>query len=112
VSCDLRALLRQMPPETFQELIALLDRFIGANLNYELEWDDFISWRNHNPNIEKIRERIAKTEPLFFSKNPFDRELAVKLLVDERNGAAAIIGLEARNGIHSDTILARKQNEQ
>jgi hypothetical protein len=89
--------LRQKSPETIQELVELLDRFLDGNLNYELEWDDFISWTSQNPNIEKIRERIAKTEPLFFSKNSSDRELAVKLLVSERNNAAALISLKARD---------------
>jgi hypothetical protein len=41
---------------------------IDGTLEYPLEWDDFISWRHENPNIEKIRDRIAANEPLFFSR--------------------------------------------
>jgi len=52
------------------ELVEILDRFLNGSMRYPLEWDDFISWENSNPNIEAIRNRIAETEPLFFSKNP------------------------------------------
>ncbi|HEY5237661.1 MAG TPA: hypothetical protein VIJ62_04710 [Rhizomicrobium sp.] len=80
-----------------QQLVGLLDRFLEGKMNYELEWDDFISWKNSNPNIELIRERIAETEPLFFSKKTSDRKNAFDLLVEERNRAAAIIGLSTRS---------------
>jgi hypothetical protein len=78
-------------------LVALIDRFLDDKLSYELEWDDFISWKNSNANIEAIRERIAKTEPLFFSKIRADRERAVGLLVEERNRAAAFVGIDPRS---------------
>ena len=89
--------LRERPAETIPQLIGLFDRFLDGKMNYELEWDDFISWENSNPNIELIRERIAEAEPLFFSKKMSDRKNAFDLLVEERNRAAAIIGLSARS---------------
>jgi hypothetical protein len=79
------------------DLVALLDRFIDGRLNYELEWDDFISWQHTNPNIEAIRLRIAETEALFFSNVITDRKRAVEMLVDERNRAAALVGAPPRS---------------
>ena len=89
--------LWQESPETMGQLLDLLDRFLDDRLNYELEWDDFISWKNRNPNIELIRGRIAKLEPLFFSRLPSDRARAIELLLTERNRAAAIIGQPPRS---------------
>ena len=89
--------LRQRPPEKIEELVALIDRFLDDKLGYALEWDDFISWKNSNANIEAIRERIAKTEALFFSKRRADREQAISLLLDERNRAAAYVGMDLRS---------------
>lgn len=94
--------LDQRRPETVQQLIELLDRFLDGKLQYELEWDDFISWKNKNPNIELIRERIAGTEPLFFSKSPADRAHAVELLIEERNRSAALIGRSPREELGSE----------
>jgi hypothetical protein len=88
--------LSQKRLETFEELVALLDRFLDGKLQYPLEWDDFISWKNSNPNIETIRERIAETEPLFFSKALSSRIGAAELLVKERNRIAALIGQSPR----------------
>jgi hypothetical protein len=84
--------LRQAPPNQISELVALLDRFLDDRLNYELEWDDFISWQHANPNIETIRLRIAESEALFFSDAIADRKRAVEMLIDERNRAAALVG--------------------
>jgi hypothetical protein len=91
-----RVHLNQQRPDTFENLVALLDRFLDGKLRYDLEWDDFISWKNENTNIEMIREKIAKTEPLFFSKALSDRMRAVELLVEERNRTAALIGQPPR----------------
>jgi len=88
--------LRQKSPDNLRDLVGLFDRFLDGTLGYDLEWDDFISWSNPNPNIEAIRERIADAEPLFFSKHERDRRQAVGLLLEERNQAAALIGLEIR----------------
>jgi hypothetical protein len=88
--------VRQRGPQNLKELVALLDRFLDGRLEYELEWDDFISWNNSNPNIESIRDRIAAAEPLFFSKRESDRRQAVDLLLDERNRTAVLAGIAAR----------------
>lgn len=87
---------RERPPEVLHDLVGLLDRFLDDKLKYELEWDDFISWRNPNPNIEAIRERIADMEGLFFSKDLTERKRAVEALLDERNRAAALAGIPPR----------------
>ena len=78
------------------ELVALIDRFIDNQLEYALEWDDFISWTHSNPNIEAIRRRIAETEPLFFAIDDSKRAKAVDLLLTERNRAAALAGIGQR----------------
>lgn len=88
--------LRQPPPSQMSDLVALLDRFLDDHLNYDLEWDDFISWKHSNPNIEAIRLRVADTESLFFSNAISDRQHAVALLVEERNRAAALLGISPR----------------
>jgi hypothetical protein len=80
-----------------RELVNLLDRFLDGEMLYQLEWDDFISWTNGNPNIEPIRLRILEKERLFFSKLQKDREQSLELLVDERNRAAALAGIDARD---------------
>src|SRR5258708_1660190 len=88
--------LRQPPPNSMQDLVALLDRFLDDNLSYELEWDDFISWKSDNYEIELMRSRILRAEPLFFSKNATNRQRAIELVIGERNRAAALIGLQPR----------------
>ena len=74
------------------DLVVMIDAFLDDKLAYDLQWDDFISWKHENPNIEAIRKRIAATEPLFFSDSPGDRKKAVALLIAERNRAAALVG--------------------
>jgi hypothetical protein len=88
--------LRIQGVETVRDLVDLIDRFIDNKLKYELEWDDFISWKHENPNIEAIRNRISETEALFFSQEKSERQRAVGLLIKERNRAAAIIEMSAR----------------
>jgi hypothetical protein len=78
------------------ELVALFDRFLGTGLAYDLEWDDFISWRNKNPNIEEIRDRLGNFEPLLFSQDYHDKAEYRRQVLSERNRAAALAGLAAR----------------
>lgn len=92
-----RVHLHQRRPNNIYELVALLDRFLDGKLQYELEWDDFISWTNDNPNIELVRKRIAHTEPLFFSEQLSDRTRAIEMLIEERNHSAALIGQAPRS---------------
>jgi hypothetical protein len=92
--------LRQGDVSTLSDLVGLLDRFLGNNSRYPLEWDDFVSWKNSAPAIESIRERIAATEPLFFSADPDDRVKGAEIILEERNRAAAMVGEPART-LHS-----------
>lgn len=82
--------------DSIRDLVDLIDRFLDGKVAYALEWDDFISWSHANPNIEDIRNRIAATEPLFFSGREGDRDQAILVLIDERNRAAALIGVAPR----------------
>ena len=43
------------------DLVVMIDAFLDDKLAYDLQWDDFISWKHENPNIEAIRKRIAAT---------------------------------------------------
>jgi hypothetical protein len=88
--------IRQPEISTLSELIELLDRFLGNNARYPLEWDDFVSWTHEAPAIEVIRHRIAATEQLFFSQDPADRSKGADIVLAERNRAAALVGLPAR----------------
>jgi hypothetical protein len=89
--------IRTREIQTLRELIDLIDRFVDDEVAYPLEWDDFISWRNSNPNIEEIRNRIGAFEPLLFSGSKQDRVEYMLRIVEERNIAAALVGLPARN---------------
>lgn len=79
------------------DLVATIDGFLDDKLTYDLHWDDFISWKHKNPNIEAIRNRIAATEPLFLSDNPADRKKAIAIVIEERNRAAALVGIAPRS---------------
>jgi hypothetical protein len=76
--------------------VNLIDRFLDDNVHYPLEWDDFISWENANPFVEKVRNNIGRHEALLFSKNARDRKEYRQILVEERNRVAAIIGVAPR----------------
>ena len=78
------------------ELVLLFDRFLDGPMAYPLEWDDFISWRNSNPNIEEIRNRIGQSESLLFSRDINDKAEYRRVIVTERNRAAALAGIAAR----------------
>lgn len=91
-----RVHVRQNEVGNLTALVALIDRFIDNRPEYALEWDDFVSWKNSNPNIENIRTRIAALEPLFFSKDRSNRTKALEELLRERNQAAALAGIDSR----------------
>jgi len=78
------------------ELVSLFDRFLDGPMAYPLEWDDFISWRNKNSNIEEIRDRLGKFEALLFSRNINEKAEYRRLVTEERNRAAALVGITAR----------------
>jgi hypothetical protein len=92
---------KQRAVETISEMVDLIDRSIDDKQSYPLEWDDFVSWENDNPNIEEVRRRIAALEPLFFSKTQTDRERGVDLVIEERNRAAALVGIKPRQYMYS-----------
>ena len=50
------------------DAIDLIDRFLAGEVNYPLEWDDFISWEHPNPTIERLRTEIGEFEPLLFGR--------------------------------------------
>jgi hypothetical protein len=85
--------LKQKSLATLDELVCLIDRFLFAELNYPLEWDDFISWKQDNIHIEKVRENIGKYESLLFSKDKIDRDKYCEIVLEERNRVAKIAGL-------------------
>jgi len=78
------------------ELINLIDRFMENKLQYELEWDDFISWRQDNWLVEKARNSIGEFESFLFSKELSDRKIYMAAVVRQRNKVAAIIGAPQR----------------
>ena len=84
------------------ELIGVIDRFIDQESMYDLEWDDFISWENSNNNVELIRQKIGKFEHLLFSKNQDKIRQYANIVIEERNNAAAILGIKARPELPPD----------
>lgn len=70
-------------------------------MRYDLEWDDFISWKNDNPNLEEVRDRLGAFEIHLFSKNPIDKLIYATKVIEERNKAAALIGLAPRERLEA-----------
>ena len=78
------------------ELVELFDRFLfGKDMAYPLEWDDFISWKSENPNIEAIRHRLSNHERLLFSRDANDKAEYGRRVLAERN-QAALVGIDRR----------------
>ena len=73
----------------------LLDRFLGDDLRYPLEWDDFVSWPHDSPGVEAVRENVADIEPLFFSIDSNERRKGFERVLEERNRVAAVLGMAA-----------------
>ena len=78
------------------ELISLIDRFMGDELRYGFEWDDFISWEQGNWLVEEARNAIGEFEPFLFSKEASEREIYMAAVVRQRNKIAALIGAPQR----------------
>lgn len=72
--------IRRHEVSSTPEAVELIRRFIDNNLNYAMEWDDFISWKNSNDEIEEIRNAIGDHERLLFSKNINDRKEYIRIL--------------------------------
>jgi hypothetical protein len=83
---------RQDVAGTPGELIELIDRFVDGPMRYPLEWDDFISWEQANPNVERVRRSLGRNESWLFSRSKSKRNAYVYRLVEERNRLAAAIG--------------------
>lgn len=66
--------IRRREIGSVDELKELIERFLNDDLHYPLEWDDFISWRNSNKKVEKIRNNIGQWEVLLFSSSSSDKE--------------------------------------
>ena len=90
--------------ENLREMIYLIDRFLDDALEYELEWDDFVSWKNENQSVEEFRDKIADLERLFFSNDPSDRIQAKNEIVNYRNTAASLISISLRNFGSGDVV--------
>ncbi len=84
------------PVGTLLDVVGVIDRFLDGTPRYALEWDDFVSWEHVNPNIERIRDAIAETEPLFFSGKMEDKLQGLEIVLSQRNRAAALAGLPIR----------------
>jgi hypothetical protein len=82
--------------ESVAELVELYDRFLDNKMQYDLEWDDFISWKNDNPHIEQSRDRIGELEPLLFSGKRSDLAEYCDHLLEERNKMAAMLSIRPR----------------
>lgn len=97
-----RVHVREHGVNSLTDVVDLIDRFVDGRMNYELEWDDFISWSHENSFIADVIERISQYEPLLFSKARSDRMKYISHLIEERNRVAAIVGLPARMPPASD----------
>jgi hypothetical protein len=81
--------------ESLAELIDLLDRFLDDDLSYPLEWDDFISWKNPNPSVERVRDRIADLERQFVGTDQ-ERTDALAKVREMRDQIALSLGRSKR----------------
>lgn len=99
------------PVSDLRALVGVMDRFVDGAASYELEWDDFISWTNTNPNLEEIRNTLGAYEPMLFSRNR-DRQLAYrKKVVELRNVAAAKVGIPPRKEV-TEILLPIREGER
>lgn len=89
--------IREHGVTSLNDAVRLIDRFIDGNLEYPLEWDDFISWRHDNIEVDNLVDAIGRYEPLLFSKKSSDRTVYVERLLEERNRVAALIGVPTRD---------------
>jgi hypothetical protein len=61
--------LRGEPISSTKEFVDFVDRFVDDKSLYDMEWDDFFSWTNANPQLEEIRNRLGEFEPLLSSRD-------------------------------------------
>jgi hypothetical protein len=89
----------EQPANTPAEFIDLADRFVDSQPRYPLEWDDFISWDNSNPELEAVRNRIGELETALFSGSTIGRKMYANRVIEERDRLAAILGRPARGPV-------------
>lgn len=90
-----RVHLRQEEISSSAELVRLLDRFLDDKMSYPLEWDDFISWPNANPEIEAWRHSISDLEPLYVGGEQESSQAQIALQ-QIRDDVAASAGISPR----------------
>ncbi len=90
---SVRVHLHENPARDVEDLVFLFDRFLKRRMNYDLEWDDFISWENENPHVEQIRNELGKWEPLLFSNREAEKSLYREKVREERDRLAALLNL-------------------
>lgn len=88
--------LRLEPIDCLEDIVHLIDRFLDGRLNYDMEWDDFISWEYNDKSIAEVQGRIGKFEPFLFSDDRADRDVYARALIGERNRLAADLKLPLR----------------
>jgi hypothetical protein len=88
---------RKKRVDKLSDVVDLIDRFIDDKMLYELEWDDFISWKNPNPFIEGVRTALGEQERYLFSNDKLERKKYLLVLIEQRNKVAAIIGQNPRD---------------
>ncbi len=93
--------IREKNLRTIGDVINLIDRFMDGKVKYDLEWDDFISWKQESPAVEEVRERLGCSESFLFSKSMSDRKRYISALLEERNRLAAFTGIPLRS---SDSV--------
>lgn len=80
-------------------------------MKYPLEWDDFISWEQTNPNLEAVREAIGRHEAWLFSGNKAKRIAYLQRVIEERNRLAALLGRSQRDlptlSAEEEALIAR-----
>jgi hypothetical protein len=87
---------RQQPAQNAEELVELIDRFLDDKLRYDMEWDDFISWKSDSHQVESLRNEIGNFEGLLFSNAPEDRLAYCERLIEIRNRTASFFSKPPR----------------
>jgi hypothetical protein len=92
-----RVHIRGQKIASVKEAIQLMDRFVDNNVEYPLQWDDFISWENPNPSVEKVRDELADLEPYFFSRDQQMKRQGANKVINIRNKYAMQLGVPLRD---------------
>jgi hypothetical protein len=85
--------VRQDEVRSLRDAIQIVDKFVLGRPDYPLQWDDFISWAQPNPTIERMREELAALEAAYFSQIATARAQAIERTIEIRDRYAAMIGI-------------------